>query len=210
MPGPAAGETSAAGPWLVVGLGNPGPRYAANRHNVGYLVIEAMSAELGSPRGQLRAHKSGRADVYEGRLGIPGSPGPRVVTGRGRTFMNESGGPVATLCDFYRIPLDRLIVVHDELDLDLGEVRLKRGGGDNGHNGLRSIRAALGSGDFYRIRMGIGRPHGRQDVATFVLSDYRRDEADRLDTQVARAVDAGVMLITQGLAATQNRFHGSP
>lgn len=207
MPGPAGGVTPAAGPWLVVGLGNPGPRYAGHRHNIGYHVIAELAEELGAPRGQLRAHKSGRADVFEGRAGTPGNPGPRVVVGRGRTYMNESGGPVASLCDFYRIGLDRLIVVHDELDLDFGEVRVKLGGGDNGHNGLRSIRSSLGSGEFYRIRMGIGRPPGRQEVSSFVLEDYRREERGELPVQIGRAVDAANMLISQGLQATQNRFH---
>ncbi len=206
--GSAGGDSPSAEPWLVLGLGNPGPNYAGNRHNIGYQVVDALPGELGSPGGAvLRAHKSGRADVFEGFVGLPGRPGPRVVLARGRTFMNESGGPAATLLSFYRIPPARLIVVHDELDLDLGLVRVKFGGGDNGHNGLRSLRASLGTGDFYRVRMGVGRPPGRQPVADFVLSDYRREEQTEVALQTACAVDLVVTLITSGLEFTQNRFH---
>ncbi|MFZ2501791.1 MAG: aminoacyl-tRNA hydrolase [Nocardioides sp.] len=199
-----------AGPWLVVGLGNPGPSYAGHRHNVGYRVVDALTPQLGSSApGGLRAHKSGRAEVFEGRLGVPGQPGPRVIAGRGRSYMNNSGGPVAGLLDFYKVSAERLVVVHDELDLDFGVVRLKLGGGDNGHNGLRSIRSALGTGDFFRIRMGVGRPPGRQDVADFVLSDYRASEATELAVQIERGADAVVSLISLGLERTQNLVHGS-
>src|SRR3712207_5726930 len=123
--------------------------------------------------GQLRAHRSGRADVLEGRLRVGG---PRLVLGRGRSYMNESGGPVASLLAFYKVPVERLVVVHDELDLPFGALRLKCGGGDNGHNGLRSVRSALGSGDFHRVRLGVGRPPGRQPTADYVLSGYRASE----------------------------------
>ncbi|HET6560912.1 MAG TPA: aminoacyl-tRNA hydrolase [Marmoricola sp.] len=187
--------------WLVVGLGNPGPAYAGHRHNVGHLVVAEVADRTGSG---FRAHKSGRAEVVEGRL-VPG--GPRLVLGRGRCYMNESGGPVATLASFYKVTPDHLVVVHDELDIPFDTLRVKLGGGDNGHNGLRSIRRALGTGDFYRVRVGVGRPPGRQSPADFVLSDYSASERQVLPFQVDRAADAVESLMTDGLAATQSRFN---
>jgi PTH1 family peptidyl-tRNA hydrolase len=187
--------------WLVVGLGNPGASYAATRHNVGYLVSDELARRMDS---SFRAHKSGRAGVVEGHLS-PG--GPRVVLGRARGYMNESGGPVATLTAFYKIPADRLVVVHDELDIPFETIRVKCGGGDNGHNGLRSIRASIGTGDFYRVRVGVGRPPGRQSPADFVLSSYSASERKLLPLQVDRAADAVESLLTEGLAATQRVFN---
>jgi peptidyl-tRNA hydrolase, PTH1 family len=187
--------------WLVVGLGNPGPAYAAHRHNVGYLVAEELASRMGS---RFRSHKSGRADVVEGRLSVGG---PRVVLGRGRCYMNESGGPVGALAKFYKVGPDRLVVVHDELDIPFESIRVKLGGGDNGHNGLRSVRSALGTGDFYRVRVGIGRPAGRQPVADFVLSDYSAAERKVLPFEVDRAADAVESLLESGLEATQTRFN---
>ena len=190
--------------WLVVGLGNPGPSYAGHRHNVGYLVTDELASRLG---GTFRAHKSGRADVVEGRLGAPGTPGPRVVLARPRCYMNETGGPVKALATFYKVPPERIIAIHDELDIAFGTLRTKLGGGDNGHNGLRSMRSSLGTGDFYRVRAGIGRPPGRQDVADFVLSNYSRVETKELPFQVDHAADAVETLITEGLEKTQQRFN---
>ena len=141
---------SGADVWLVVGLGNPGPSYAGNRHNVGYLVAEELARRLG---GSWRAHKTGRADVVEGRLGAPGTPAPRLVLARPRCFMNESGGPVKALATFYKLPAERIIAIHDELDIGFGTLRTKLGGGDNGHNGLKSMRSSLGTGDFFRVRV---------------------------------------------------------
>jgi PTH1 family peptidyl-tRNA hydrolase len=187
--------------WLVVGLGNPGPSYAGHRHNVGYRVAEELATRMG---GRFRSHKSGRADVVEGRLAVGG---PRVVLGRGRCYMNESGGPVAALAKFYKIAADRLVVVHDELDIPFESIRVKLGGGDNGHNGLRSIRTVLGTGDFYRVRVGIGRPAGRQPVADFVLSDYSAAERKVLPFEVDRAADAVESLLESGLEATQSKFN---
>ena len=187
--------------WLVVGLGNPGPSYAGNRHNVGYLVTDELADRMGS---QFRAHKSRRADVVEGRLGIGG---PRVVLARARSYMNESGGPVSTLASFYKVPVDRIIAIHDELDIPFDTMRIKLGGGDNGHNGLKSMRASLGSGEFYRVRVGIGRPPGRQAPADFVLSDYSAAERRLLPFGVDRAADAVESLITEGLEKTQARFN---
>jgi peptidyl-tRNA hydrolase, PTH1 family len=189
-------------PWLVVGLGNPGPAYAGHRHNVGYLVADELASRVG---GSFRSHKTGRADVVEGRVGGPG--GPRVVLARPRCYMNETGGPVAALVKFYKLPLDRVVAVHDELDLPFDTLRIKLGGGDNGHNGLRSMRKSLGSGDFYRVRVGIGRPPGRQAPADFVLSDYSSVERKVLPFQVDRAADAVESLLTDGLERTQNVFN---
>jgi PTH1 family peptidyl-tRNA hydrolase len=187
--------------WLVVGLGNPGPSYAGHRHNVGYLVADELASRLGS---SWRAHKTGRADVVEGRLGIGG---PRVVLARPRCYMNETGGPVKALATFYKIAPDHVIAIHDELDIAFGTLRTKLGGGDNGHNGLRSMRSSLGTGDFYRVRAGIGRPPGRQDVADFVLSDYSTPQKKELPFQVQDAADAVESLITEGLERTQQRFN---
>ena len=198
------GRATSADVWLVVGLGNPGPTYAGHRHNVGYLVTDELAERMGSP---FRSHKSGRADVVEGRLGAPGTPGPRVVLARGRGYMNESGGPVKALATFYKVPPERIVAIHDELDLPFGALRTKLGGGDNGHNGLRSLRGSLGTGDFYRVRVGIGRPHGRQDVADFVLSNYSPAERKELPLQVIDAADAVESLVTEGLEKTQQRFN---
>ncbi|TYL45011.1 aminoacyl-tRNA hydrolase [Nocardioides sp. BGMRC 2183] len=190
--------------WLVVGLGNPGPSYAGHRHNVGYLVVDELASRLGSG---FRAHKSGRADVVEGRLGAPGTPGPRIVLAKPRSYMNEVGGPVKALATFYKVAPDAIVAIHDELDIDFGTLRIKRGGGDNGHNGLKSLRSSFGSGDFYRVRAGIGRPPGRQDVADFVLSNYSSAERKELPFQVDTAADAVESLITDGLEKTQSRFN---
>lgn len=191
-------------PWLVVGLGNPGREYAATRHNVGAMATEHLAAAL---HGTLTAHRRCRAEVFEGRIGPLGHGATRVVLARSRGFMNESGGPVACLMDFYKVPLDRLVVLHDELDLPLGGLRLKLGGGDNGHNGLRSLRRSLGSGEFHRVRMGIGRPPGRQDPAEFVLRPFAGAERTEVDLLLGEAVEAVEVLVRQGLAAAQNRFN---
>jgi len=190
--------------WLVVGLGNPGPAYAGHRHNVGYLVADELADRMGSA---FRAHKSGRAEVVEGRLTPPGVPGPRVVLARPRGYMNESGGPVKALATFYKVPPERIIAIHDELDIAFNTLRVKLGGGDNGHNGLRSMRGSLGTGDFYRVRAGIGRPPGRLDVADFVLSNYSSTEKKDLPFQVMDAADAVECLMTEGLEKTQQKFN---
>jgi peptidyl-tRNA hydrolase, PTH1 family len=188
-------------PFLVVGLGNPGPAYRGNRHNVGFMVLGVLAERVG---GRFSKHKA-RADVVEGRLGPP--PAPRVVLAEPRSYMNESGGPVAGLCGFYKIPVERLVVVHDELDLPYGSLRLKRGGGDNGHNGLRSITRSLGSREYLRVRFGIGRPPGRMDPADYVLRDFSAAERKDLDFHVDRAADAVETLVRDGLDAAQNRYN---
>jgi peptidyl-tRNA hydrolase, PTH1 family len=184
--------------WLVVGLGNPGPEYSGNRHNVGFGIVEALAARMG---GRFKSHKA-RADVIEGRLA-----GQRVVLAKPRSYMNESGGPVSALCDFFKVPLDRLVVVHDELDLPYAGLRLKLGGGDNGHNGLKSLRRSLGSGDFNRVRFGIGRPPGRMDAAAFVLRDFSAAERKELDVLVEHAADAIEALVVDGMEKAQNTFN---
>ena len=197
----STGPSGTDQPWLVVGLGNPGPAYAGHRHNVGVRVVEELAARLGT---RLGAHKTRRSEVAEGRLGIGG---PRLVLARPRSYMNESGGPVAALTAFYKLVPERVVVVHDELDLPFDTLRVKLGGGDNGHNGLRSVRAALGTGEFHRVRVGVGRPPGRQPPADFVLSDFAARERELLPLHLDRAADAVESLVTEGLAATQQRFN---
>ena len=198
-------DQTSADVWLVVGLGNPGEKYAGHRHNVGYLVADELARRLG---GSFKSHKTGRAEVVEGRLGAPGVPGPRVVLARPRSYMNEVGGPVKALATFYKVPPERVVAIHDELDIAFGTLRSKLGGGDNGHNGLRSLRSSLGTGDFYRVRLGIGRPSSsRQDVADFVLSNYSSVERKELPFQVDMAADAVESLITEGLERAQQRFN---
>jgi PTH1 family peptidyl-tRNA hydrolase len=193
------------GTWLVVGLGNPGPKYAGNRHNVGAMVVDELVSR-GSTR--LTAHKA-RAAVATVRVGtLPGgAPGPAVVVAVPSSYMNESGGPVKALMGFFSVEVDRLLVVHDELDIPAGEVRLKKGGGEGGHNGLRSISSALGSKDYLRVRVGIGRPPGRMDAADFVLRDFGTAERKELPFLIADAADAVEMVVTQGLVLAQQKFH---
>ncbi|MBT9255145.1 aminoacyl-tRNA hydrolase [Phycicoccus sp. MAQZ13P-2] len=193
------------GPWLVVGLGNPGPRYAGNRHNVGAMVAEELARRSGDT---LRTHKA-RATAAQVRLGTgPGGvPGPSAVVAVPTCYMNESGGPVKALLSFFSVPAERLVVVHDELDIDAGSVRLKRGGGEGGHNGLRSISSSLGTKDYHRVRVGIGRPPGRMDPADFVLRDFSPTERKELPFLLDDAADAVEQLVTLGLLDAQQRVH---
>jgi len=185
-------------PWLVVGLGNPGPTYAGTRHNAGAMVADVLADRV---RGKFKSHKA-RADVVETRFG-----GARVVLAKPRSYMNESGGPVVALRDFFKLPVERIVAVHDELDLDFGTLRLKLGGGDNGHNGLKSLRRSLGSGEFHRVRVGIGRPPGRQNPADWVLRDFSPAERKELGLTIERAADAVEALIADGLASAQNSYN---
>jgi len=187
--------------YLVVGLGNPGPGYAGNRHNVGAMVADLLAERAG---GRFKVHK-GRAAVLEGRLG--GFPGHRVVLAKPTTYMNESGGPVSSIRDFYKIPVERIVVIHDELDIPFGALRLKSGGGDNGHNGLRSITRSLGTREYLRVRFGIGRPPGRQDPADFVLRNFSPAERKELPFLIDRAADSVESLLLGDLAAAQNTYH---
>ena len=192
-------------PWLVVGLGNPGPRYAGNRHNVGAMVVDRMAADAGVA---LRAHKA-RAAAAEIRLGtLPGGlPGPKVVLAVPSTYMNESGGPVSALMKFFKIPAERLVVIHDELDIDFGAVRLKFGGGEGGHNGLRSISKSIGTKDYLRVRVGVGRPPGSRDTADHVLAPFTSTERRTLELLISDAADAVEAVVLEGLTAAQQRFH---
>jgi PTH1 family peptidyl-tRNA hydrolase len=170
---------------------------------VGFLVADLLSGQVGA---RLARHKRGHALAAEGKLGMPGAM-THLVLVEPLSFMNESGGPVKALMSFYGAGPDRLVVVHDELDIPFTSIRVKLGGGDNGHNGLKSIRKALGTGDFYRIRIGIGRPPGRQDPAAFVLKPFPSAERAELPEVVQRAADAVESLVTDGLEATQNRYN---
>lgn len=189
--------------WLVVGLGNPGPRYAGNRHNVGAMVLDELAARTGSA---LRTHKA-RAVVAQTRIGPPGPAGRPVVLAVPSSYMNESGGPVSALMRFFSVPADRLVVVHDELDIEAGEVRLKRGGGEGGHNGLRSVSGSIGTRDYHRVRVGIGRPPGRMDPADYVLRDFSPTERKDLPFTVTDAADAVELLVCEGLLAAQQQVH---
>ncbi|MFC5906158.1 aminoacyl-tRNA hydrolase [Streptacidiphilus monticola] len=193
-----ARESQQSGPWLVVGLGNPGPEYAGNRHNIGFMVADLLVERVG---GRFKSHKS-RAQVVEGRLA-----GQRVVLAKPMTFMNLSGGPVVALRDFYKLTPERLVVIHDELDVEYAALRLKRGGGDNGHNGLKSITKSLGP-DYFRVRAGIGRPPGRMEVADFVLRDFTASERKELPWFVDRAADAVEALLSEGLERAQQNYNG--
>jgi len=166
-----------------------------------------MVVELLADRGQSRLsrHGRGRSDLAQVRVG-PG-PGSRVLLARPRSFMNTSGGPVASLMDYFDVPLEQVVVVHDELDLPFESLRLKAGGGDNGHNGLRSLRQSLGSGDFLRVRVGVGRPPGRQDPADYVLRPFGAAEQPHVPLVVDRAADACEMLVLDGLEQAQNAFN---
>lgn len=188
-----------AEPLLVVGLGNPGPQYARTRHNVGFMVADILAGRMGS---SFKVHKRSGAEIATGRLG-----GRPVVLAKPRTYMNESGRQVGPLANFYSVAAGDVIVIHDELDIDFGTVRLKLGGGEGGHNGLRSISQALGTKDFQRVRIGIGRPPGRKDPAAFVLEPFSAAERDAVPTLCELAGDATEVLIERGLEAAQNQVH---
>ena len=191
------------GPVLVVGLGNPGDRYAATRHNIGHMVVNEL-ADRNSQR--WTTHKAGAA-VAEFRLGIGG---PKIVLAKPATYMNLSGKSVAALMKFFNVGPENLIVVHDELDVDYDMLRLKRGGGEGGHNGLKSISQAIGTKDYLRVRAGIGRPPGRMAPADYVLRPFSSTEQQTLDLHIDRAADAVESLIERGLTTTQNQFHQKP
>ncbi|MDY3048318.1 MAG: aminoacyl-tRNA hydrolase [Rothia sp. (in: high G+C Gram-positive bacteria)] len=189
--------------WLILGLGNPGPEYAATRHNIGQMVLDELATEVG---GSFKKHSKARAQVLEGRLGIGG---PKVILAKPLTYMNLSGGPTSALANFYGIEPDHIIVVHDELDIPFDSVKLKIGGGEGGHNGLRDISKALATKDYYRVRTGIGRPPGQMPTADFVLKPFSSTEKKTLPFLISAAADATEMLIKEGLLATQQRYHGA-
>ncbi|MCU1479482.1 MAG: aminoacyl-tRNA hydrolase [Subtercola sp.] len=191
--------------WLVIGLGNPGPEYAGNRHNVGQMVLDELasrfSASFSSGAGRVNAR------VATGRA-TPG--GPRFVLAKPNSYMNNSGGPAAALLSYYDASPSQLIVVHDELDIPFDTLRLKFGGGHGGHNGIRDIAAATGTPDFTRVRVGVGRPPGRQSAADFVLRDFTSTERAALPNLLTDAADAVELIATDGLTAAQQRFHAPP
>ncbi|MEU3347961.1 aminoacyl-tRNA hydrolase [Streptomyces sp. NPDC006700] len=195
--------TSANAPWLIVGLGNPGPEYAMNRHNVGFMVVDLLADRIG---GRFKRAGKAQAQVVEGRIGPPGPESRRVVLVKPMSFMNLSGGPVNALRDFYKVPLANIVAVHDELDIDYGVLRLKLGGGDNGHNGLKSMTKAMGP-DYHRVRFGIGRPPGRMQVADFVLKDFSSAERKELDYLVDRTADSVECLLAEGLERAQSAYN---
>lgn len=188
-----------AEPLLVVGLGNPGPQYARTRHNVGFMVADLLAARIGAA---FSVHKKSGAEIVTGLLG-----GHRVVLAKPRTYMNESGRQVGPLAAFYSVPPADVVVVHDELDIAFGKIRLKLGGGEGGHNGLRSVANALGTKEFQRVRIGIGRPPGRKDPAAFVLEPFSARERDEVPTICEQAADATQLLVELGLEPAQNHIH---
>ena len=189
--------------WLIVGLGNPGPEYEKTRHNIGQMVLDELAKEVG---GSFKKHSKASAVVVEGRLGFGV---PKVILMKSLGYMNTSGGPVSAVAKFYGIDPDHIIVVHDELDIPFDTIKLKIGGGEGGHNGLRDITKALGTKDYYRVRTGIGRPPGRMDTADFVLKPFSSTEAKDLPFLISNAADATMMLVKEGLLATQQRYHGA-
>ena len=189
-------------PWLVVGLGNPGKEYAGNRHNVGFMVTDLLASRVGARFGRSkRAH----GEVAEGRLGFGG---PKLVLVKPLTFMNLSGNAVVSLAQFFKVPVSNVIAVHDELDVPFGQVRAKRGGGEGGHNGLRSMSKSLSSKEYARVRFGVGRPPGRQDPADYVLSDFSGVERKELDVLIDRAADVVEAIVLEGVEWAQNKYHG--
>ncbi|QEV18516.1 aminoacyl-tRNA hydrolase [Streptomyces alboniger] len=195
--------TDANAPWLIAGLGNPGPEYAMNRHNVGFMVADLLAQRVGA---KFKRAAKAQAQVVEGRIGAPGPASRRVILVKPMSYMNVSGGPVTALRDFYKVPTEQIVAVHDELDIDYGTLRLKLGGGDNGHNGLKSMTKAMGP-DYHRVRFGIGRPPGRMQVADFVLKDFSSTERKELDYLVDRAADAAEALIIEGLERAQSTYN---
>lgn len=191
--------TESTAPALVVGLGNPGPEYERTRHNAGFLVADVLAERIG---GRFTVHKKLGADLLEARL-----DGRKILLAKPRTYMNLSGRPVAALARFFSVPPTEVIVVHDELDLPFGSIRLKRGGGEGGHNGLRSISNALSTKDYLRVRFGVGRPPGRQDPADFVLKPFSAPERKEVPVLVEQTADAVELLLRVGLETAQNQLH---
>lgn len=192
--------------WLVFGLGNPGPAYESTRHNIGQMVIAELAHRIGVNLTRTKL----RANVGTSRLpsgSTPGVPGPRVVLATSTGYMNVSGGPVRQLADFYSIDTDRIIAVHDDVDIAFDTIKAKVGGGEGGHNGLRSMTSALGTKNYPRIRAGVGRPMGRQDTADYVLKPFAKDERATLPNFISDIADAVEMYIVDGLEKVQLKYH---
>lgn len=202
-------DATVAQTWLVVGLGNPGPAYARTRHNVGFMTVDELASRAGV---RWAKGRGARAEVATTTLGAagwgqPGVDNVKVVLAKPQTFMNNSGDAVVPLANFNRVPLNHIVVIHDEIDLDMGGLRVKLGGGDNGHNGLKSLRARLGSGEYYRVRIGVSRPPGNRDPIDWVLGAFPSAQAEDVKLSIAKAADAVESLLRDGLAITQNRFN---
>ncbi|MFZ4107923.1 MAG: aminoacyl-tRNA hydrolase [Candidatus Planktophila sp.] len=189
--------------WLVVGLGNPGDQYAATRHNVGQMVIDQLVRRHNV---KLSSHKS-RTDIAAYKLGV-GDAVHSIIVAKSKSYMNETGGPIKALANFYSVEPENIIALHDELDIAFSTIRSKLGGGDNGHNGLKSMTSAFNTPDYYRVRLGIGRPMGQQDPADFVLKAFSKVEQKDLAEFIERGADVVESLITQGLERTQTAFNG--
>ena len=188
--------------WLVVGLGNPGDQYAATRHNVGQMVVDELIRRHGI---KLTSHKS-RTEIAAYKLGT-GENTQSIILAKSKSYMNETGGPIKALANFYSVETENIIALHDELDIAFATIRSKIGGGDNGHNGLKSMSSAFGTPDYYRVRLGIGRPMGQQDPADFVLKAFSKIEQRDLAEFIDRGADVVESLITQGLERTQTAFN---
>ncbi|HEX2142898.1 MAG TPA: aminoacyl-tRNA hydrolase [Glycomyces sp.] len=190
-------------PWIVAGLGNPGSKYAANRHNVGFMVAAALARRVG---GRFSVVRKARAEVCEARLGVGG---PRVILVKPLTYMNLVGEAVGPLAQYFGVAPESVIAVHDELDIPFGQLRIKRGGGEGGHNGLRSLTKILGTKDYARVRFGIGRPPGRLDAADYVLKDFAKAERPEVDLNIELAADAVEAIIEKGFVMAQNQFNAT-
>jgi peptidyl-tRNA hydrolase, PTH1 family len=188
--------------WLVVGLGNPGDQYAATRHNIGQMVIDELAKRHSV---KLSSHKS-RTEIAAYKLGV-GADAHSIILGKSKSYMNETGGPVKALANFYSVEPNKIIALHDELDIPFAAIRTKIAGGDNGHNGLKSMTSAFGTAEYYRIRLGIGRPMGEQDPADFVLKAFSKVEQKDLGEFISRSADAVESLINNGLELTQQNFN---
>ena len=188
--------------WLLVGLGNPGDQYAATRHNIGQMVIDELARRHSV---KFSSHKS-RTDIAAFKLGL-GVDAHSVIIGKSKSYMNETGGPVKALANFYSVEPAKIIALHDELDIPFAAIRTKFAGGDNGHNGLKSMTSAFGAPDYYRVRLGIGRPMGQQDPADFVLKAFSKVEQKDLAEFIDRGADVVESLISKGLEATQSSFN---
>ena len=188
--------------WLVVGLGNPGDEYAATRHNVGQMVIDHLAKRHNV---KLSSHKS-RSDIAAYKLGV-GVDAHSIILAKSKSYMNESGGPIKALATFYSVEPTNIIVLHDELDIPYAAIRAKVAGGDNGHNGLKSLTSSFGTADYFRVRLGIGRPMGQQDPGDFVLKQFSKEEKKDLDEFIERGADVVEFLIEKGLELTQGKFN---
>jgi len=188
--------------WLVVGLGNPGDKYAATRHNVGQMVIDELVRRHNV---KLSSHKS-RTHIAAFKLGVGVDAHP-VIVAKSHSFMNETGGPIKALANFYSVEPQKIIALHDELDIPFAAIRTKIAGGDNGHNGLKSITSAFGTAEYYRVRLGIGRPMGEQDPGDFVLKAFSKVEQKDLGEFIVRGADVVESLMSDGLERTQTRYN---